>query len=129
VGVPFVAADLVDGALSEMHHLERIKADLGLRDGVADRFGVAAAHVDRDRPDRGLAGTELVEEALQGGGVAACRAPHDRPSFMVDDACEVALAAAVADLVDTDSDEALQAGLVEMVGDDAGDDLSDGVGP
>ncbi len=46
---------------------------------------------------------------------------------MVDDAGEVALAAAVGDLVDADSDQAGEAVLVEVLGDDTRDDLADGV--
>jgi hypothetical protein len=87
--------------------VERVEADLGVRDVLADRLLVAAAHVNRDGADRGSAfGTELVEERLQGLGVAARRAPHDRTAAMVDDAGEVTLAAAVADLVAADRDQA-----------------------
>ena len=46
---------------------------------------------------------------------------------MVDDGGEVALAAAVADLVDADRDQPLQPALVEVVGDDALDDPPDRV--
>ena len=42
VRVPLVAADLVDGALAEPDHVERIKRDLGVRDGVANRLLIAA---------------------------------------------------------------------------------------
>jgi hypothetical protein len=70
VGVPLVAADLVDRALAEADDVEGVKADLGLRDAGADRLGVAAAHVDRDGADRVLALAELIEERLQCGGVA-----------------------------------------------------------
>ena len=66
VGVPLVAADLVDGALAEADDVERVKADLGVGDVGADRLLIAAAHVDRDRPDRVPAVAELVEEGLQG---------------------------------------------------------------
>jgi hypothetical protein len=45
---------------------------------------------------------------------------------MVDDRGEVALAAAVADLVTADRDEVAEAPIVELVCDDAGDDLPDG---
>jgi hypothetical protein len=126
VGVPLVATNLIDRALGEAHHMKRVKADLSVGNAVADRFGVAAGHVDRDRADRLFAVAELVEEALQCLGVAACGAPHDRAAVMVDDACEIALAAAVADLITADRDEAAEAPLVELVCDDAGDDLPDG---
>ncbi len=41
VCVPFVAADLVDGALAEARHMKRVKADLGVGDAGADRFLIA----------------------------------------------------------------------------------------
>ena len=75
----------------------------------ADRALILAAHVDRDRPDRAPALAELVEEGLQGGAVAARRAPHDRARGVVGDAGQVALAAAIGDLVDADRDEADEA--------------------
>jgi hypothetical protein len=47
---------------------------------------------------------------------------HDRTRAVVADARQVALAAAVGDLVDGDLDEPLEAALVEVVADDALDD-------
>ena len=95
MGVSFVAADLIDGALGEAHDVKRVQADLGLRCVVADRLSVAAAHVDQDRPDRVLAVAELVKEALQRGDVAARGAPHDRAAGVIDDRPEIALTAAI----------------------------------
>lgn len=125
MGVPLVAADLIDGALREPDHVEGVKADLGLRCVLADRLLIAAAHVDRDRPDRLLALAELVEEALQRLGVAALCAPHDRAGLMIDDRRQVALAAAIGDLVAADRDQSAETPLVELIGDDAADDLPD----
>jgi hypothetical protein len=51
VGVLFVAADLIDGALREPHDVERVKADLGVGEVLSDRLLVAAGHVDRDGAD------------------------------------------------------------------------------
>jgi hypothetical protein len=127
VGVPFVAAHLVGCARSEPADVERVKADLGLRHGFADGALVLAAHVDRDRPDRVLARPELIEERLQRGAVAARSAPHDRPGPVVGDARQVAVMAAVADLVDADADQVLEPALVEVLGDHARDDPPDGV--
>ena len=59
------------------------------------------------------------KKRLQGGAVAARRAPHDRARGVVGDRGQVALIAAVADLVDADRDQAVEAALVEVVGDDA----------
>jgi hypothetical protein len=67
VGVPLVAAGLVGRP-----------ADRRACDRLADRALIVAAHVQRDRPDRGAAVAKLDEEVLQGGAVAARRAPHDR---------------------------------------------------
>ena len=83
--VPLVAADLVDGALAEADDVEGIEANLGVGEVGADRLLIAAGHVDRDRSDGALAVTELVEERLQGCGVAAGCAPHDRAGVVVDD--------------------------------------------
>jgi hypothetical protein len=127
VGVPLVATDLIDRALREADDVEWVEADLGRRGVVADRLLIAAAHVDRDRPARGLAVAELVEERLQRGGVAARGAPHDRSAAVVDDRGQIALVSAVADLVNTDGDQAGQPALVEAVGDDPRNDPSDGV--
>ena len=67
--VSLVTADLVDGALREADHVEWVERDLGVGDRVADRFLIAAGHVDRDGADRLRAlRAELVEEGLQGGG-------------------------------------------------------------
>ena len=107
--------------------MERVEADLRVGEVLANRFLIAARHVDRDRADRALALAEQIEEGLQRGGVAARCAPHDRPSPVVDDRGQVALAAAVADLVDADRDQTAQAPLVEVVFDDALDDPPDGV--
>jgi hypothetical protein len=94
---------------------------------VAYRLLVAAGHVDRDRADRVAALAELVEERLQRLGVAARGAPYDRAGAVVEDAGEVALAAAVGDLIDADRDEAVQALLVEVVGKHARHDPPDRV--
>src|ERR671910_1362571 len=127
VGVPLVAADLVGRAAREAADVERVKADLGVGDRVADGALVLAAHVDRDRPDRVAAVAEVVEELGQGGAVAARPAPHDRARAVVGDRGQVALPAAVTDLVDTDPDQALEAALVEMLDGHARDDPPDRV--
>ena len=127
VGVPLVAADLVGRAGREPDHVERVEADLGVGNGGADGALVLAAHVDRDRPDRVAAGPELVEELGEGGAVAPRPAPHDRSRAVVGDAGQVALPAAVADLVNADRDQPLEPAFVEVVGGDALDDPPDGV--
>ncbi len=125
--VPLIAADPVDCALRKPDDVEGIEGDLGLRDRVTDRLLITARHVDRDGLDRVAALAELIEERLQGGGVAARGAPHDRPGLVVDDARQVAVVATIGDLVDADRHEALQASLIQVVGHDALYDLPDGV--
>jgi len=129
VGVPLVAADLVDCARAEPHDVEGIEADLSVGDGAADGALVLAAHVDRDRADGLLGLAELGEERLQGGAVAARLAPHDRARGVVGDGRQVAVMAAIADLVDADADQALQAPVIEVIGDHARDDRADRVPP
>ena len=68
VGVSFVAADLIHRALGEAHHVEGVKADVGVRDALADRLLVAAGHVDRDGLDRLLALAERDRRSAAGSG-------------------------------------------------------------
>ena len=126
-GVPLGAADVIDGTAGELADVERVKADLRVGQAVADRVLIAAVHVDRDRPDRLGVLAELVEERLQRRGVAARTGPHDRARAVVADLSEVALPATVADLVNADHHQALQALDIEAVSDDPLDDLTDGV--
>ncbi len=132
LGVPLGAADVVNGAPGELHHVKGIEADLGVEalvvgGGLADRLLIAAVHVDRDRPDRPAVVAELGEERLQRLGVAAGSGPHDRARGVVADLGEVALPAAVGDLVHADHHQASEPVGVEVIGDDAGDDRPDGV--
>jgi len=94
---------------------------------LADGLLIAAVHVDRDRSDRGAAVAELVEERLQRGGIATRAGPHDRARSVVADLGQVALAAAVGDLVDADHHQPRQALGVQALSDDPGDDRPDGV--
>jgi hypothetical protein len=48
---------------------------------------------------------------------------------MVDDRRQVALAAAIGDLINTDREQPVQAGLVEVIANDPLDDLPDGISP
>jgi hypothetical protein len=107
--------------------VERVKAQLGVGDRLADRALVLAAHVDRDRPDRVAAVAELGEELGQRGAVAARTAPHDHAAGVVGDAREVAVSAAIGDLVDADANEAVEATLVKVIGGNASHDPPDRV--
>ena len=120
------AADLVGRLAAERDHVERVERDLRVRDGVRDRLLVAGGHVDRDRLDRGtLRVGQLVEEALQGRGVAARGGPHHAAALMVGDTCEEAAIGAIADLVHADHHQPVQPAAIELVGDHAGEDLAD----
>jgi hypothetical protein len=59
------------------------------------------------------------EEALERLGVAARRAPHDCPRAVVEDRGQVALVAAIGNLIDADLNEAMQAALIELLLNDA----------
>ncbi len=107
--------------------MEGIEADLGGRGGGAHGLLIAAVHVDRDRPDRCSPVAQLGEEGLQGLGVAARPGPHDGARGVVADGGQVALPAAVGDLVDADHHQPVQAVLIEVVGDHTGHDRPDGV--
>jgi len=90
-----VAPDLVHGSLAEPDNVERVKADLGVRDAGGDRLLIAAGHVDRHRLDRVLAVTERVKEGVLvwrrcGPGRTTRSRPRD-----VHDRGQVPLAAAV----------------------------------
>jgi hypothetical protein len=71
-------ADLIDDALAEPDHVERIERDLGDRDGPDRVLALAELVV--------LALAELVEERVQRGGVPTLRARQDRAGDVVDDA-------------------------------------------
>jgi hypothetical protein len=121
----FHSSHLVGRARCEAHDVEGVKADLGVRDGLADGALVLAAHVDRDRPDRLAPVAEQPEEAPQGLTVAAGGAPHDRPGLVVGDGGQVAVMAAIGDLVDADADQAGEPVLVELIGGHPLDDRPD----
>jgi hypothetical protein len=115
--VVLLAADLVGRAAAECDPMERVKRDLRVRDGCADRLLVAGRHVDRDRPDRrSLRVGQLVEEALQGRGVAAGRRPHHAAGLVVSDAGQEAMLRRVGHLVDADHHQPVQPPAVELVG-------------
>ena len=126
VVVVLVAADLVGGLAAELDDVERVKADLGVRDPLrrADRVLIPGGHVDRDRLDRRLLLVrETVEERLQAGGVATLGRPHDRALLVVGDAGQELVIGAVADLVHADQLQAVQAAAGQLLGDDASDDV------
>ena len=101
--VPDLPPDRVEGLGRPGHDMERIGAQDSARrpppDDPADPLGGVGRHVGEGR--RAL-GTQLVEEALQRPFAAAIGRPHQTARVVVDDDHEVALATAVADLVDPD---------------------------
>ena len=124
--VVLLAADLVGRFAAELDHVERIERDLRVRNCLGDRLLVAGRHVDRYRPDRVLLLVgELIEEALQGLGVATRGGPHDPTADVVGDAGEEAAIGAIADLVHADHHQPIETVAVELVGDHAREDLAD----
>lgn len=96
------------------------------RSVLAKRFVVAAAHVDRDRPQLlGFVVAELVEEPLQHCGSATVAGPHDRAVGVVGDEGEVPPAAAVGDLADADHLQVGEATAMQLAGDHAANDRGD----
>ena len=120
------ASDLVSSLTAELHDMEGVKGDLGVRQRLADRLLIAGGHVDRDCLDRRLLLVgQLVEEPLQGLGVATRRRPHDPRLDMVGDAGEELAVGAVRDLVDADEHKRIQTAVVKLVGDHPGEDRAD----
>ena len=70
--------------------------------------------------------TERLEEAAQRLFGAALGDPHDITGVVIGDDRQILVAAPTGDLVDTKVEQIIEAGLVEMVGDDIADDTVDG---
>jgi hypothetical protein len=88
---------------------------------------VAGAHVHAHRLDlRGALLAELGEEAVQGGGVAAFRAPDHPPAVVGGDQRQVSLTLPPGHFVDADDEQPVQPVRVEHVTQQPGDDAPNG---
>jgi len=95
---------------------------LGL-DGLDETGG----HVDGNGFEFGAAfGTEFVEEGVEGVGVLSLCSPNDSFADVVYDCGDVAMPLSVAEFVDTDAFQIIESLGVQLVGDDAFDDVSYG---
>jgi len=95
---------------------------LGL-DGLDETCG----HVDGNGFEFGAAfGTEFVEEGVEGIGVLSLGSPNDSFADVVYNSGYVAMPLSVAEFVDTDAFQIIESLGVQLVGDDAFDDVSYG---
>ena len=128
VGVPFVAADLVDGA-------RRRARRRGTGQSRSRPSGSARGSRAGSSPLMSIETARIESLRSPSSSKNACKVALLRPGAhhtiapvaVVGDAGQVAVTAAVADLVDADADQALEAALVELVGDHARDDPPDRV--
>jgi hypothetical protein len=110
--------------------MERVPADrrLGSVAFGGDGAGVAGGHVHRHRLDTGGAlFAELVEEAVQGGGITALGAPDDLAAAVIGHQGQVLVAFAPAHLVHPDLEQRLESLGVQPVVHDPLDDAPHGV--
>ena len=107
--------------------MEEVEDDLGLRhlglDGLDERGG----HVDGDDLDLLCPLLpELVKEGVEGLGALALGGPDDSVRVVIDHGGDVAVAFAEAELIDADAYETVEPVWVELLGDDALDNVADG---
>jgi len=122
-----LAAHLVHGVAGQPLDMEAVEDDLSVGCVLLEGFDVAAGHVDGD--DFELGGgvrADLGEEAVECAGAVSLSSPDDPLLVVVDDDGDVAVPPAVAELVDADALEVSEPVGVELLGDDALDDVADG---
>ena len=109
-GSDLVSAGLVQRVLNEPLHMEAIEDHARLGHVLLDRLDERTRHVDGDRLElRGPFGPQSLEERGQRLGALALAGPHDRAALVVDDGRDVLVVLAVAELVDADVAEAVEA--------------------
>ena len=123
-----VTARLVQRILDQALHVEAIEHEPSVRDLVLDDTDVGLRHVDRHALDRRAPlGPQLIEEGLQSLGVLSLRRPDHYTSLVVDDDGDVLVVAPVAELVNADVLQPVEAisGRLECTIDDPTDDPAD----
>ena len=78
--------NLVDGAADELHDMELVEGDLGLRQVLGDALDAGAAHIDADFLDPGgigVGGVDVIGERGNGVGIFAIRDVDDAPRIDV----------------------------------------------
>ncbi len=114
-GLPGLTANDVQGVSGYFDGVERVEADHRLWGPGPDGLGVGGSQVHRDRLDSlRPAGGQGIEEPVQGGGVLAGRAPHDRGRVVVGDQGQVPVVLAPRNFVNADVDQAGQPVRVQL---------------
>jgi hypothetical protein len=122
----FRPVDRLDDFVGPLDHVEGVEADPRLGDLLAGHGRVNAAAVQADGFDRcSPLGAEGGEELLEGGLGPLFADPDDVASVVVGHDGQELAASPVGDLVDADAVEVVQAGVVDVVGDDPADDCVD----
>ena len=119
--LPQVASDLVEGVADQFHEVEHISAHDGLGSVALGLDGgqVRRSEVHRDRCELGgTLGSEVVEELVEGLGVFAFGPPDDPTPVMVDDQGQVLVVLPPGDLIDPDTEQAIQAARFQLGGHD-----------
>jgi hypothetical protein len=108
--------------------VERVGAQDGLRRAAGDHAADPVRAVGGDVGEfRGPAGSEAIEEGLQGLAVVSGRGPDEQPAVVVDDDDQVLMAAFIGDLVDSDAVQPGEpVGGCLGLGGHPGDDVPDG---
>ena len=121
-GFGLLAADLVDGLVDQLDHVELIEGDRGPRQVLSDPGAIAGGHVDADRAD--VLGTtpmrfEVVGELRHHLGLAPFTAKQQAPGLQIVKQTDVGVPPAGRRLIQTDGGDAgevlLGARLVDIV--------------
>ena len=121
-GFRLVAADLVDGLVDQLDHVELIEGDRGPRQVLSDSRLVAGGHINADRAD--VLGTspvrfEVVGELLHHRGLAPFTGEHQAPGIQIVEQADVIVPAPRCGLVQTDGGDVgevlLGARLIDVV--------------
>jgi len=120
-------AHFVDCFGSELEDVKEVVDNLGPRHLSHDGFDKGGGHVDGDGFD--LLGSllpKLIEEGVEGLGALTLGGPDYAAPVVIDNGGDVAVSLSVAELVHADALEAVESFGVELVCDDALDDVAHG---
>ena len=123
-----VAARLVQGVLDQSLHVEAIEHEPRLWDHLLDDADVGIRHVNGHALDRcAPLRSQFLEEGTQGLGILPLGRPDHHASYVVDHDGDVFVVAPVAELVDANVHQPIEAisGYIEFVTNDPIDDAAD----